>query len=322
MQRLAMVQMKRHRVAATQYVNETVIVVYALGKDAEKQISEGNTKLGFTGSMFMKQMEYCCLKFEMVAAHVGIHGYVPDYVYDDKHVVVLVGIHTTLTYKEVINLLEKIIDFKKVIYWIFREVYLSRPRSLIVGIKSESLPRIPDDENLRKLLDVNKKWRSDATHLLFREFREFRKAATTSEIGSGSTTNVSKELPRFNAPKNYAAAVTTGSGSELTSSTSQEVIATFRQQLVLYDQRIQQQEQRIVQTEQRNEQLSNQIKELMQNNSDMKQQLNDMNRENIETKNQIQNISTHIIGQDQRMVQLIVEALGGREPVRREGNNE
>jgi hypothetical protein len=32
LQRLAMVQMKRHRLAMARYVNETVIVVYALGQ--------------------------------------------------------------------------------------------------------------------------------------------------------------------------------------------------------------------------------------------------------------------------------------------------
>jgi hypothetical protein len=323
LQRLAMVQMKRHRVAATQYLNETVIVVYAMGKDAERQISEGNALLGLTGSVFMKQVEYCYLKFEMVAAHVGIHGYVPDYVYDDKHVIVLVGIHPTLTYKEIINLLEKIIDLRKVIYWIFREIYLTRPRSLIVGVNTESLLRIPDDANLRKLLDVNKKWRSDSTHLLFREFRDFKKLNMMSDtVSSGGNSNVTKEQPKFNTPKSYASAVVTTTSSELTSSASQEVITTFRQQLVLYDQRIQQQEQRIIQSELRNEQMAAQITELMKNNDDMRHQLQDINRDNVETKQQIQTISTHIIGQDQRMVQLLMEALGGREPMRRETNNE
>jgi hypothetical protein len=318
-----MVQMKRHRVAATQFLNETVIVVYALGKDAERQISEGNSQLGLVGNVYMKQMEYCYLKFEMVAAHVGIHGYVPDYVYDDKHVVVLVGIHITLSYKEIIDLLEKIIDFRKVIYWVFREVYLSRPRSLIIGIKSESLPRIPDDENLRKLLDVNKKWRSDATHLLFREFRELRKASMMSDPVSGTTSiATTKEQPKFNLPKTYASAVVTTSSSELTSSTSQEVITTFRQQLVLYDQRIQQQEQRLIQSEQRNEQLTSQMTELVKKYDSVQQQLQDMTRESVETKTQIQNISSHIIGQDQRVVQLLMEALEGRVPVRREHNND
>ena len=323
LQRLAMVQMKRHRVAATQFLNETVIVVYALGKDAERQISEGNSQLGLVGNVYMKQMEYCYLKFEMVVAHVGIHGYVPDYVYDDKHVVVLVGIHITLSYKEIIDLFEKIIDFRKVIYWIFRKVYLSRPRSIIIGIKSESLPRIPDDENLRKLLDVNKKWRSDATHLLFREFRELRKATMMSDPVSGTTSiATTKEQPKFNLPKTYASAVVTTSSSELTSSTSQEVITTFRQQLVLYDQRIQQQEQRLIQSEQRNEQLTSQMTELVKKYDSVQQQLQDMTRESVETKTQIQNISSHIIGQDQRVVQLLMEALEGRVPVRREHNND
>ena len=321
LQRLTMVQMKRHRVAATQYLNETVIVVYVLGKDAERQMSEGNAQLGLTGSIFMKQVEYCYLKFELVAAHVGIHGYVPDYVYDDKHVIVLVGIHTSLKYKEIINLLEKIVDLNKVIYWIFREVYLSRPRSLVIGINSESLPRIPDDENLRKLLDVNKKWRSDSNHLLFREFRDLRKVM--KDTNSGVTTNASStDQPKFNLPKSYASAVVTTNSSELTASTSQEVIATFRQQLVLYDQRIQQQEQRIIQSERRNEQLAVQLNEVMKTNDDMKHQLSEITRDNAETKQQIQTISTHIIGQDQRMVQLLMEAMGGREPARRENNNE
>jgi hypothetical protein len=318
LQRLAMVQMKRHKVAATQYVNETVIVVYALGKDLDRQIRDGNDQLGLTGRVFMRQVEYCYLKFEMVCAHVGIHGHVPDYVYDDKHVVVLVGIHTTLTYKEVIDLLEKVIDFRQVIYWIFREVYLSRPRSLIVGIHSDTLPRIPDTEDLRKLLDVNKKWRSDANHLLF---REFRKIAGTAENLSDNTSKGTVDLPKFNVSKSYAAAVGTSSSSEITSSTSQEVITTFRQQLVLYDQKIQQQEQRILQSERRNEQLSQQIATLVKSQADTSQQLHTITQENSETKQQLQMITTHIMGQDQRMVQLIVEALGGRAPLTGDNNN-
>jgi hypothetical protein len=318
LQRLPVVQMKRHRVAAAHYVNETVIVVYALGHDIDRQIRDGNDQLGLTGRVFMKQVEYCYLKFEMVSAHVGIHGHVPDYVYDDKHVVVLVGIHTTLEYKEVIDLLERVIDLRQVIYWIFREVYLSRPRSLIVGIHTDTLPRIPDTEDLRKLLDVNKKWRSDANHLLF---REFRKMTTNIENSSENTSKGTTEPPKFNPPKSYAAVVGTSNSSDLTSVTSQEVITTFRQQLVLYDQKIQQQEQRIIQSEKRNEQLSEQIDALVKSNMDTRHQLTVITQENTETKQQLQVITTHITGQDQRMVQLIVEALGGRVPMTGGSNN-
>jgi hypothetical protein len=54
---------------------------------------------------------------------------------------------------------------------------------------------------------------------------------------------------------------------------------------------------------------------------DTRHQLTVITQENTETKQQLQVITTHITGQDQRMVQLIVEALGGRVPMTGGSNN-
>ena len=67
--------------------------------------------------------------------------------------------------------------------------------------------------------------------------------------------------------------------------------------------------------------MSEQIDALVKSNMDTRHQLTMITQENTETKQQLQVITTHITGQDQRMVQLIVEALGGRVPMTGGSNN-
>ena len=294
--RLPIVQSKRHRLE-NGFVNETVIVVYALGDNLEGKIRDGNVELGLTGSTFAKRVEYGGLSFELVPGFVGIRGHVPHYVYDDKPVVILVHIWPTLTHTEIIDLLEKIVDLRHVAYWIFREVYQTRPRSLAIGLNSTLVPRTPDTPELRKLLDVNKKgWRIDRNNLFFREFRkptsgieEVLSPEVISGITSQATSNIEPKH-RAQTPRSYSAAAATPAEKQMLAVS--DMVVMVRQQMEQYEQRIQsqitqhtqRQEGRLVQAEKTAMALSERIEMLT--------------RENKETKTKLE----HIMGQEDRIV--------------------
>jgi len=299
---MATVQVIRHQVV-DQYVNETVIVVYAMGQDPDKQVRAGNNALGLTGTTHVK-VEYCYLKFEMTTESTGVHGRTPAYVYDDKRVLILAGINPTLTYREIIDLLEKLIDLRVVIYWIFREVYLSRPRSLVIGINSQSMPSIPDGPTLRKLLDTKVKWKGEADNLLFREGRRPLPTAGTPAIsGITSVASATTGAPLFNLPqKSYAAATVTTNRDE--GAISQEVITTMRQQFSIYSQKINQQEERLVRAEQRNAELASQMTEMR---SEV-QALSSENRQEIST------LTRHVMGNQETLERILRAMEGPRGP--------
>jgi len=91
LERLLTVQMKRHKIDAGPFVNETVVVVHAIGDNVENQVREGNKALGIYGDRYMKQIEYGGLNFELVAGHVGVRGHVPQYVFKPHKATILVG---------------------------------------------------------------------------------------------------------------------------------------------------------------------------------------------------------------------------------------
>jgi hypothetical protein len=57
-------------------VNETVIVVYALGDNLDVKIRDGNAELGLTGSVFSRRIEHGGLSFELVPGYAGVRGHV------------------------------------------------------------------------------------------------------------------------------------------------------------------------------------------------------------------------------------------------------
>jgi hypothetical protein len=85
-------------------------------------------------------------------------------------------------------------------------------------------------------------------------------------------------------------------------------MVAFRQHMILQEQRIQQQEQRLVQAEKAALQLADRVESLV--------------KEQVDTKQQLNNIAGHLIGQDERIVKRLLEALGGQNPRKVAAHNE
>jgi hypothetical protein len=293
--RLLTVQTRRHKLEPGPFVNETVIVVHATGPSAENQVREGNKSLGIYGNTHTRHLEYGGLNFEMTAGHAGVRGHLPKYIFNDKKATILVGIDVKLAYEEVMDLVEQIVDLRLIAYWILRDTFKTRPRSLILGLNTEGFPPIPDVPELRRLVDVSKRWRIDSDSVMFREFRKNSLTNPFEEIqtqgASGRTTltaSVTSDPRGMLTKKTYAAVVTPG--------TSNEAMTAFRQHMVLQEQRIQQQEQRLVQAEKATIQLADRVESLVKEQADTKQQLNA--------------IAGHLLGQDERIVNRLLDALG------------
>ena len=312
--RLPMVQIKRHRLDSG-FVNETVIVVYALGENLDAKIRDGNVELGLSGSTFSRRVEYGGLSFEMVPGYVGVKGPVPHYVYEDKPVIILAHIWATLTYSEVTDLLEQVIDLRHVAYWIFREVYQSRPRSLAIGLNSTLVPRIADTPILRKLLDVSKKgWRLDRNNLFFREFRKPTgvEEVLSPEVISGITSQAtpsSEPKQRMQTPRSYSAAVATPTEKQILAVS--DMVVMVRKQIEQYEQRIQNQ------ITQYNARQEGRLTQAERTASALAERIDTLTRENNETKMKLE----HIMGQEDRIVdrlgQLIRSNFGSPEEGRR-----
>jgi hypothetical protein len=217
LERLVMVQNKRRRDGG-RYYNEAVIVAYAIGHNTHEQVAEGKIELGLLDHIQTKRVEYGGINFEMMAGHKEIKGLVPEYVYRDRPVVVLSYIHNSLTHGEVIDLLEQIMDLRYVGYWILREPYIHRPRSLVVGLSSTIIPRVPDTPLLRRLLDAAKKgWKSERPRLLFRQGPPIIEEVSSPSVVSGnsslpshSSMPTSRPLaPRPLTPRTYSAVAAT-----------------------------------------------------------------------------------------------------------------
>jgi len=220
--------------------------------------------------MQAKRVEYGGINFEMLAGHKEIQGMVPEYVYRDRPVIVLSCLHTALTYAEVIDLLEKIVDLRYVGYWILREAYLHRPRSLVVGLSSTIIPRIPDTPMVRKLLDVSKKgWKSERPRLLFRQGPPAMEDVNSPSVISGMTSGFSlptMPTPRPMMPRTYSAAVATPTEQHMID--RNDMISAVQQHMSQLEQRMQvkireqiqqhaqQQEQRLAHTERTAKQLA------------------------------------------------------------------
>ena len=300
LERLLTVQMRRHKIDAGPFVNETVIVVHATGMNLETQVREGNKAIGLHGSTFARQLEYGTLQFELVVGYIGVKGHVPRYIFTEKRATILVGIDSELDYSEVMDIAEQIVDLRLVAYWILRDSYLTRPRSLVLGLNTEAYPPIPDTPLLRKLVDVSKRWRIDTDSFLFREFRKnslmnpFEEIQTQGTSGKTSlTASVTTEPQRTFSLKTYAAVVSPAQKSN-------DATSVFRQHMVLHEQRLQQQEQRLVQAEKAAMQLADRVESLV--------------KEQADTRQQITNIAGHLLGQDERIVKRLLEALGGSGP--------
>jgi hypothetical protein len=260
----------------------------------------------------------------MVTEHTGIHGHLPAYVFDDEKVLILAEIHKALSYKESIDLLEQLIDLRVVIYWIFREVYLSRPRSLVIGINAPTMPSIPDGPVLRKLLDTKIKWKEEADCLLFREGKKPLRNSGMSEASKPTSVVVSATgEPMFNLPmKTYAAAAMTQDSNE--GGISQEVITTMRQQFGIYSQKINQQEERLVRAEQRNMELTSQMEDLKSITEDLRSVTTQTRLEvqtmSSENKQEITTLTRHVLGHES-LLQRILQAVEGRGPEGGENKN-
>jgi hypothetical protein len=295
--RLLTVQMRRHKLEPGPFVNETVIVVHATGPAAENQVREGNKALGIYGNIHVKHLEYGGLNFELVAGHAGVRGHLPKYIFNDKKATILVGIDVQLDYTEVMDLVEQIVDLRLIAYWILRDTFKTRPRSLILGLNTETFPPIPDTVELRRLVDVSKRWRIDSDSVMFREFRKNSLTNPFEEIQSHGVSarttlsaSVTSDLMRPAGGKTYAAVVSPG--------TQNDAMVAFRQHIILQEQRIQQQEQRLVQAEKAAMQLADRVESLVKEQADTKQQLNA--------------IAGHLLGQDERIVNRLLDALGSQ----------
>jgi hypothetical protein len=296
-ERILTVQTRRHKLEPGPFVNETVIVVHATGSNAENQVREGNKALGIYGNVHHRHLEYGGLNFELVAGHAGVRGHLPKYIFSDKKAVTLIGIDGKLPYNEVMDLVEQIIDLRLIAYWILRDRFKTRPRSLILGLNTEAFPPIPDTTELRKLVDVSKRWRINSESVMFREFRKNSLTNPFEEIqtqgASGRTTltaTVTSDPVRPGGMKTYAAVVSPGG--------SNDAMTAFRQHMILQEQRIQQQEQRLVQAEKANMQLADRVESLI--------------KEQAATKQQMNAIAGHLLGQDERIVNRLLEALGSQ----------
>jgi hypothetical protein len=259
--RMVMVQQMRHKIV-TNHATETVIVAYATGPKARTDVNEGMERIGLLRMQESKRVTYVGLNFEVVRSGMYVTGPLPAYVFEDKNHIILSAVWEKLTYQEVTDALVTIIDVRDIEYWIVRAPFMGRMRSVVIGLRSEIIPRIADDDGLKALLNVKMRWRADVDHLPFREGRddktqlrgtmvEINSQGVLSGVTSTSTQPQVRPLPPVGS-RTYAAAVNVDPPKEehqalLTMTAMQTTVAAMQQFLQNQDDRIKKTEQQLTQ---------------------------------------------------------------------------